>query len=41
MAVEGGDVDLDDGGDLFRAAGYADSGSLLHRAQPRLPPWPT
>jgi coatomer subunit beta len=29
MAVQGGDVDLDDGGDLLRATGYADSGSLL------------
>jgi len=29
MAVQGGDVDLDDGADLARATGYADSGSLL------------
>merc|ERR1712076_257652 len=28
-AVQGGDVDLDDGADLARATGYADSGSLL------------
>ena len=29
MAVQGGDVDLDDGNDLARATGYTDSGSLL------------
>ncbi|KAI2510384.1 coatomer subunit alpha [Fragilaria crotonensis] len=29
MAVQGGDVDLDDGGDLARATGYNDAGSLL------------
>merc|ERR1740124_19358 len=29
LAVQGGDVDLDDGGDLARATGYTDSGSLL------------
>lgn len=29
MAVQGGDLDLDDGSDLARATGYADSGSLL------------
>lgn len=31
MAVQGGDVDLDDGSDLARATGYADAGSLLSR----------
>ena len=29
MAVQGGDVDLDDGSDLARATGYTDSGSRL------------
>ena len=29
MAVQGGDVDLDDGADLARATGYTDSGSRL------------
>jgi coatomer subunit beta len=29
LAVQGGDVDLDDGGDLARATGYNDAGSLL------------
>ena len=29
MAVQGGDVDLDDGSDLARATGYADANSLL------------
>jgi len=29
LAVQGGDVDLDDGADLARATGYTDSGSLL------------
>jgi len=29
MAVQGGDMDLDDGNDLARATGYADGGSLL------------
>eukprot|EP00956_Cyclotella_meneghiniana_P006522 scaffold8610_cov70-Cyclotella_meneghiniana.AAC.2 len=29
MTAQGGDIDLDDGTDLARAAGYADGGSLL------------